>query len=142
MRTLVDTQSYYWSLCDPGRLIATAIEALQSPSRIKILSEASFWEMAIKNALGKLTLPKRIEHLWQEAETANIAVLPIRPGHLARLAALPHHHRDPFDRLMIAQASPKKSPSPKPPAPPGFSRLPSDYESSLAQGPMESRFQI
>ena len=103
MRTLVDTQSYYWSLCDPGRLSATATEALQCQSRIKILSVASFWEMAIKNALGKLTLPKRIERLWQEAETADIAVSPIRPRHLARLAALPHHHRDPFDRLMIAQ---------------------------------------
>ena len=53
--------------------------------------------------MGKLTLPKRIERLWQEAETADIAVSPIRPRHLARLAALPHHHRDPFDRLMIAQ---------------------------------------
>jgi PIN domain nuclease of toxin-antitoxin system len=103
MRTLVDTQSYYWSLCDPGRLSAIATEALQSPSRIKILSVASFWEMAIKNALGKLTLPKRVELLWQEVEATDIAVLPIRPGHLARLATLPHHHRDPFDRLMIAQ---------------------------------------
>ncbi len=82
MRTLVDTQSYYWNLCDPDTLSAAATEALKSRSRIKILSVASFWEMAIKCALGKLTLPKRIELLWQEAEAAGIAVLPIRPGHL------------------------------------------------------------
>ena len=59
MRTLVDTQSYYWSLCDPGRLSATVTEALQCQSRIKILSVASFWEMAIKNALGN-----RATSLW------------------------------------------------------------------------------
>ena len=64
----------------------------------------SFWEMAIKSALGKLILPKSVELLWQEAEPAGIGVLPIQARHLTRLATLPHHHRDPFDRLMIAQA--------------------------------------
>ncbi len=104
MRILVDTQSYYWSLCEPGRLSISAAAVLQSRSRIKILSVATFWEMAIKSALGKLTLPKDLEVLWQEAEVAGIGILPIRPRHLARLTTLPHHHRDPFDRLMIAQA--------------------------------------
>lgn len=104
MRTLVDTQCFYWSLCETGNLSISAAQALQSPSMVKCLSVASFWEMAIKTALGKLTLPRRVEILWQEAEAAGIAILSIQPRHLARLATLPHHHRDPFDRLMIAQA--------------------------------------
>jgi PIN domain nuclease of toxin-antitoxin system len=104
MRFLVDTQSYYWSLCEPAKLSAVATEVLQHPSRTKVLSVASFWEMAIKSALGKLTLPKDLNLLWKEAEAAGIEILPIRPGHLTWLTTLPHHHRDPFDRLMIAQA--------------------------------------
>ncbi|MES2657815.1 MAG: type II toxin-antitoxin system VapC family toxin [Verrucomicrobiota bacterium] len=104
MRTLVDTQCYYWSLCEPSNLSVAASQALQSQSRVKALSVATFWEMSIKSALGKLTLPNRIELLWHEAELSGIAILSIRPEHLTRLAALPHHHRDPFDRLMIAQA--------------------------------------
>jgi PIN domain nuclease of toxin-antitoxin system len=70
MRFLVDTQSYYWSLCEPAKLSAVATEVLQHPSRTKVLSVASFWEMAIKSALGKLTLPKDLNLLWKEAEAA------------------------------------------------------------------------
>lgn len=104
MRTLLDTQSYYWSLCEPGKLSNAAAREMQSRSRSMILSVATFWEMAIKSALGKLTLPKNVELLWQEAEAVGIGILPILPIHLSSLATLPHHHRDPFDRLMIAQA--------------------------------------
>ena len=104
MTILVDTQCFYWSLCEPDLLSARAKHALQDSAGIKFLSVAVFWEMTIKSALGKLTLPKPVEELWQETVGAGTAVLAIQPGHLAGLTSLPHHHRDPFDRLMIAQA--------------------------------------
>lgn len=104
MRILVDTQSYYWSLCDPRMLSARATAVLTDPGIRKYLSAVVFWELAIKAALGKLTLPKPVEVLWAEAESAGTSILAIRPDHLRGLGKLPHHHRDPFDRLMIAQA--------------------------------------
>ncbi len=104
MRTLIDTQCFYWGLCDRASLSVRAEMAMGDPLRTKTLSVAVFWEMTIKAALGKLTLPKPPEVLWHEAETTGAEVLGIRPQHLTRLAILPPHHKDPFDRLMIAQA--------------------------------------
>ena len=66
MTMMVDTQCYYWSLCEPDLLSARARRALQDASGVKVLSVAVFWEMAIKSALGKLRLPKSVEKLWQE----------------------------------------------------------------------------
>ena len=103
MRILVDTQSFYWSLCDPGALTGRAAAALTDPGISKYLSAVVFWELAIKHALGKLILPKPVEVLWAEAEDVAL-ILPIRPSHLRCLGTLLQHHRDPFDRLMIAQA--------------------------------------
>lgn len=104
MTILVDTQCFYWSFCEPDLLSARARHALQDAAKVKVLSVAVFWEMTIKSALGKLTLPKPVEELWSETAGAGIAVLQIQPNDLAGLAKLPHHHRDPFDRLMVAQA--------------------------------------
>ncbi len=104
MKTLVDTQCFYWSLCEGNKLSRQAREAMQDEVRVKVLSVAVFWEMTIKHGIGKLRLPQPVEVLWEEAEAGGIAVVGIRPAHLRGLAALDHHHNDPFDRVMIAQA--------------------------------------
>jgi PIN domain nuclease of toxin-antitoxin system len=104
MKVLVDTQSYYWGLCERASLSFKAREALSDPLLTKCLSVAVFWEFSIKSALGKLKLPREVPELWGEAEGDGFILLPILKQHLGRLATLPQHHRDPFDRLMIAQA--------------------------------------
>lgn len=70
------------------------------------LSLASVWEMQIKSQLGKLSLPGPLPDLVQEQQQVNgIQILPIEPSHIYALQTLPPHHRDPFDRMIIAQAT-------------------------------------
>jgi len=69
-----------------------------------LLSIASLWEIAIKSAIGKLTMHKTFEELAESIESVGFDILPILPKHLIALHSLPYHHRDPFDRLLIAQS--------------------------------------
>jgi len=79
----------------------TAIEQTE----ILYLSSASHWEIAIKIALGKYALPEPfVQFMGRELVNNNITILPIEISHTAQLTTLPSHHRDPFDRLIIAQA--------------------------------------
>ncbi len=106
MRVLADTHAIVWfALTDPG-LSATARAVLEDPANEVFVSPASYWEIAIKVHLGKWQLgsepyPDLIDSLWT---VYGFRVLPILPDHTARLIGLPDHHRDPFDRLMVAQA--------------------------------------
>lgn len=101
MRVLLDTHVLLWSLAEPERIGPEAAEAFRTRISATVVSVASLWEIAIKRAAGKLwtpeDLPDRIRGLGHE-------ILPIRIEHAWRAGALPMHHRDPFDRMLAAQA--------------------------------------
>jgi PIN domain nuclease of toxin-antitoxin system len=110
MRLLLDTHAFLWFIDDNPRLSARAKTLLESDADI-LLSAASLWEMAIKVSLGRLTLAQPFDSFLPEQLTKNaVEILPITVAHLGAVAALPFHHRDPFDRLLIAQASVERAP--------------------------------
>lgn len=105
MRILLDTQVWLWMLMSPDRLSDRGRSLVEDPSTDLLLSAASTWEIAIKASLGKLELPGPPEVVVPEMiATSQVTPLPILPTHTLRVAALPRHHRDPFDRLLVAQA--------------------------------------
>ncbi|GAB5558523.1 MAG: type II toxin-antitoxin system VapC family toxin [Synoicihabitans sp.] len=105
MRVLVDTHALLWFLQGDSRLSSTARETIELPTNHKILSDASIWEMSIKQSLGKLKLADPFESRLVAALDRNaIEQLPIARPHLFAVSRLPFHHRDPFDRLTIATA--------------------------------------
>jgi PIN domain nuclease of toxin-antitoxin system len=105
MRLLLDTHTFLWWVQDARELSARARAAIADPDNECLLSLASCWEIAIKLSLEKLKLPTRIERFIPEQLAANgFRQLEIGFRHVARVATLPFHHRDPFDRLLAAQA--------------------------------------
>lgn len=105
MRLLLDTHAFLWFIGGDSRLSSHARREIESPANERLLSVASLWEMAIKASLGKLKLALPMPQLVNEHAVGNgIEILPIKPEHLDRLTSLPFHHRDPFDRLIIAQS--------------------------------------
>lgn len=105
MKLLLDTHAFLWLNDDAARL-SQAVKALCSSGEHEFyLSIASPWEMQIKSQLGKLTLTIPIEELVSKNQLENnIQILPIELPHISCLEKLPQHHKDPFDRIMIAQA--------------------------------------
>lgn len=101
MRLLLDTHVVLWAVTEPERLSASARAALIAPRNTLYLSAASAWEMEIKRALGKLTTPSTFD---DEIARLRVEELPVRLAHARELRALPDHHRDPFDRMLVAQA--------------------------------------
>ena len=101
MRLLLDTHLLIWSLDDSGRLPASARELIGSAARVHV-SAASIWECAIKIGLGKLRVD--LGQLRQACTQAGFHELPVTAAHAERVLALPSIHRDPFDRLLVAQA--------------------------------------
>ena len=105
MRLLLDTQSWLWLQASPDRLNQQAFKLLGDPTVELLLSAASSWEIAIKYARGKLPLPLApAEYVPDRMRLSGVAALPVTHSHALHVANLPHHHRDPFDRLLIAQA--------------------------------------
>jgi PIN domain nuclease of toxin-antitoxin system len=105
MKYLLDTEVWLWSLSEPDRLNARARKLLADGGQEIYLSAASSWEIAIKYALGRLPLPELPDrYVTQRMTTQGLRALPISHDHALRVHALPHHHKDPFDRLLIAQA--------------------------------------
>jgi PIN domain nuclease of toxin-antitoxin system len=102
VRLLLDTHALLWALAIPEKLPATARRAIQSADNEVYASVASAWEMSIEIALGKLDF--EVASLERALAASGIQLLGIDLKHTARLATLPHHHRDPFDRLLVAQA--------------------------------------
>ena len=97
----LNTQVLLWRLTDEARLSHTARAAISTGKNLVFVSAAAAWEIVIKSALGKLDIPSNLE----AALTANrFEPLPITSPHSLAVANLPHHHNDPFDRLLIAQA--------------------------------------
>jgi PIN domain nuclease of toxin-antitoxin system len=105
MSLLLDTQALLWFLLDDSRLSGKA-QAIIIANEVDIcISPASIWEIAIKISMGKYALPAPFATFWSEQlQTNDFSLLPISVFHAARVVDLPFHHRDPFDRLIIAQS--------------------------------------
>ena len=101
MRFLVDTQALLWALGEPSALSPAARDAIADPSNLIMVSSASLWECAIKASIGKLDLP---DDFFDTIPETGYEVMPIRISHLNVYRTLPMHHRDPFDRMLVAQA--------------------------------------
>ncbi len=102
---MIDTQAFLWLTSAPGRLSAEARGILGDPANTVLLSYVVPWEIAIKAAIGKLPLPLSVhEYVVTRARRHSLEFLPITLDHVTHVATLPLHHRDPFDRLLIAQA--------------------------------------
>ena len=105
MRLLLDTHTFLWWDTAPEKLSKTALALCRDPSNILLLSVASIWEMQIKFQLGKLSLALPLRQIVMDHQQSNrIEILPIAVEHILALQDLPSHHRDPFDRLLAAQA--------------------------------------
>lgn len=101
MRLLLDTHALLWALGDPDRLVPATRELLEDPAHDIFVSAASLWEIAIKAGLGKLEVPTDLE---RAVFAVGFQALEIRFPHVRALRGLPNHHRDPFDRILVAQA--------------------------------------
>jgi PIN domain nuclease of toxin-antitoxin system len=111
MRILLDTHAFLWFLLDDPKLSAIARQAIINPDNDIAVSPATYWEIAIKIRLNKYMLPEPYEvFMEREIVTNQFRILPIVPRHTAVLTTLPFYHRDPFDRLIIAQAMVEQMP--------------------------------
>lgn len=111
MNLLLDTHSFLWFIGGNTNLSPTARSLIEDTSNQPFLSLASLWEIAIKSSLGKLTLAQPFEVLMpRQMELNGIKPLNIELDDLALVAKLPLHHRDPFDRLLVAQAIERQIP--------------------------------
>ena len=104
MRILLDTHVLLWALSAPKRLGKEARSAIEDPVNEVMFSAASIWEIAIKSALKKVGFGVTPDEILDAAIQSGLAELPVRSEAAAHVAKLPPHHRDPFDRLLIAQA--------------------------------------
>jgi len=108
-RLLLDTHVFLWWVDDASELTRAARKAIADVNNECFMSLVSCWEIAIKSSLGKLRLASNVEHFVTEQMKANgFALLNIELHHAAKVEKLPFHHRDPFDRLLIAQALSEK----------------------------------
>jgi PIN domain nuclease of toxin-antitoxin system len=104
MPNLLDTHTLIWFLSGDNALSEKAKNLIQEDKAINFVSIASFWEMAIKISLNKLELKKPFEELSQQIEQNNFNILPVSFTDTLIVSSLPFHHRDPFDRILVAQA--------------------------------------
>jgi len=105
MRALLDTHTFIWWITDDPRLSPRVREIIGNGKNELFLSAASGWEMAIKAKLGRLQLSDSLERFIPEQMALNaIESLPVKMSHALHVYKLPDHHRDPFDRMLIAQA--------------------------------------
>lgn len=105
MRILLDTHTFIWWDIEPSRLSPRALSLCQDVNNQLLLSVVSVWEMEIKIQLDKLRFVKSLADMIAEQQRANhIEILPISLAHALAIETLPLHHKDPFDRLLIAQA--------------------------------------
>jgi PIN domain nuclease of toxin-antitoxin system len=105
MRILLDTHAFLWWITNDHRLSQRSIELISDGSNELLFSAASGWEIAIKAGLGRLDVPDPLDRFVSEHLFRNhIGVLPMQLSHALHVVALPQFHRDPFDRLLVAQA--------------------------------------
>ncbi|MDP2792894.1 MAG: type II toxin-antitoxin system VapC family toxin [Sulfurisoma sp.] len=104
MRLLIDTQILLWVIYQPEKLSPAIRERLCDGNNDVFFSAVSIAEIAIKSSLGRPDFPFQAEEVAQAARDTTFLELPLGVRHAIRLATLPWHHRDPFDRLLVAQA--------------------------------------
>jgi PIN domain nuclease of toxin-antitoxin system len=104
VRLLLDTHILLWALIEPDRLSDDLRAQLEDRDHAVLFSAASIWEMSIKAALGRTDLKVAPSEIVAAAIDAGFEELPVRSAAALAVATLPHHHRDPFDRLLVAQA--------------------------------------
>ncbi len=106
MKIILDTHAFIWWDSNISKLSPKALQLCQDPENILVLSTVSIWEMQIKHQIGKLKLNLPLYDIVEAQEKTNgLEVLPVIPPHVFALDNLPLHHKDPFDRLIIAQAN-------------------------------------
>lgn len=105
MKLLLDTHTLFWWDQYPDQLSSRVYSLLKDPDNILLISIASLWEMQIKHQLGKMDIGVSLAELVQvQQDRNNAVVVPVLLSHVLELDNLPFHHRDPFDRILIAQA--------------------------------------
>jgi PIN domain nuclease of toxin-antitoxin system len=105
VRALLDTHAFLWWTLDDPRMPARVRAVLANPGNELVFSAASAWELAIKAQVGKLRLPANLEQFIREQLDLNaMLTLPVELTHALHVLSLPLHHRDPFDRLLVAQS--------------------------------------
>lgn len=104
MRLILDTNVLIRALIEPNKLSPDARAVLENPEHEVFFSVASVWEIAIKSALGKADFQVSPEEIVESALASGFVELPVRTAAALKVATLPHLHRDPFDRLLVAQA--------------------------------------
>jgi len=105
VRALLDTHVFLWAVSEPERLSEPARKVIESGASELFLSVASLWEISIKIGIGKLLLPKPEDrYLRDQLLRNNVSTLAVEARHALELISIPLHHRDPFDRLVIAQS--------------------------------------
>lgn len=111
MTFLLDTHVWLWLLASPERLDSGVAEQLADPGNDVWLSAASSWEIAIKYQLGRLDLPEPpAEFVPSRMRRSGVSGLAIEHAHAVQVASLERHHRDPFDRMLVAQAQVERAP--------------------------------
>ncbi len=105
MKLLLDTHTFIFWDSQPSKLSQRVLELLTNKDNLRLLSVVSLWEIQIKQQLGKLTLNKTLEEIILIQQNNYIEILPITVAHILALDSLPLYHKDPFDRLLIAQAN-------------------------------------
>lgn len=105
MKIILDTNSFLWFITDDSKLSTPAYKLIEDIENTRLLSVASLWEIAIKMSIGKLELTSNYEDFFSIQLKQNyIDIFSITLSHLAKVRDLPFHHKDPFDRLIIAQS--------------------------------------
>ncbi|MEH1870452.1 type II toxin-antitoxin system VapC family toxin [Nostoc sp.] len=105
MRLLLDTHTFIWYVTDNSRFSNQVVELINDENNEILLSIASLWEIAIKQNLGKLSFNQPFEiFITQQLNLNDFRLLDIKISHVTVVATLPLHHRDPFDRILIAQS--------------------------------------
>jgi PIN domain nuclease of toxin-antitoxin system len=111
MRVLIDTHAFLWFVLNDLQLSKRALAIIQDPANQVCVSPATYWEIAIKVGLKKLELRTDYDDFMQRGIAGNrFEILPIETKHTSLLIQLPLHHRDPFDRLLVAQAMQEQIP--------------------------------
>ena len=104
MKVLLDTCALIWFLRDDPELTDRAAKVIEDPETLSVVSTVSIWEIAVKASIGKLQTPEGLETtLERDLEASGFTILPVYFSHAVEVLSLPMAHRDPFDRLLIAQ---------------------------------------
>ena len=105
MRLLLDTNALIWAVLRPWQLSQRALDAISDGDNAVFMSVVNAWEVAIKASLGKLVVPDDIEaRIRRGCADSRFGILPVELRHAFEVRKLPLHHKDPFDRLLVAQA--------------------------------------